>query len=159
MCIRDSYNTVGNSFDKLLSDSRALLLELVLPDGEVVVKEYDREAEDTDGVFEETDLVNIDPDDVDKRTATTLLKDMLGNIVEVNIDGDFVTIEDSADADLINDEDLKADFHGADKEATYNFNSETDIFSLDKNVTPGNAVNVKSFAVDETCLLYTSRCV
>ena len=144
-----NYNVNGNSADKMNSDSRALVLELVLPDGELVQLEYDRDADAADGVYTEDKLVNnFDDEDETKRTATALLEDMIGNIVEVNIDGDFVTI----DAKDNRSDDVKAEleptFH--DDDGAYQYNNESGLFRK-MNVS---ASSRRGLAVNENTVLF-----
>ena len=126
------YNLEGNSFNPMLSDSRALLLELVLPDGTTVVKEYDRDevTSATAGWYEERDLVNLTD-----RTATDLLEEMVGNIVEYSADGDYVAFRSAHKSDNLTPAEfaeLDPEYHNDDP-LTYEYNSDTNVFRADGN--------------------------
>ncbi len=136
------YNLEGNSFNPMLNDSRALLLELVLPTGETVVKEYDRNATAADDVYTEDLLVDRTPGAV---TATKLLEDMVGNIVEYNVDGNYVTFRLHHRSDSLTDaerDELEPEYHN-DAALTYEYNSDTNVFRV-KNTNRGLDVNENS---------------
>ena len=127
-----NYNTEGNSFDLMPTDSQALLIELVLPDGSTVVKEYDREevTSSTTGWYEAKDLVNSD------RTATALLKEMVGNIVEYSADGNYVAFRSVHKSDSLSSTEkteLDPQYYGKDNATTYTYNPDTNVFRASSN--------------------------
>ena len=141
-----NYNIEGNSFDSMLTDSKALLLELVLPTGETVVKEYDREAvtSETSGWYDESDLVNRN--DPANPVATDLLKAMMGNIVEYSADGDNVAFR-TGHKTATDKEDLEPNYH-VNAVDNYRFNSSTGIFRTTVS-TP-----VSAFTVNENSVFF-----
>ena len=126
-----NYNLEGNSFDLMPTDSQALLIELVLPDGSTVVKEYDREevTSSTTGWYEAKDLVTLD------RTATALLKEMVGNIVEYSADGNYVAFRSVHKSDSLSSPEkaeLDPQYHDVDG-VTYTYNPDTNVFRASSN--------------------------
>ena len=131
-----NYNPQGNSFDLMPDDSKALLLELVLPNGDTVVKEYDREevSSDSAAFYEDDELVQ-------NGAATQTLKDMLGNIVEYSSDGDYVAFRKTHKT-ATNDADLAPMYYN-DGVDVFEFNSTTGLFRV-KNTNTAVDVNENS---------------
>ena len=138
----------------MLTDSKALLLELVLPTGETVVKEYDHEevTDDTNGWYEEGDLV--DRTTPTAPAATALLDAMVGKLVEYSSSGDYVAFRENHrsngfEADDLDD--LKPYYHTAAVNQ-YQFNSATGIFRY--VAIDGDAPAVSAFNVNETSVFF-----
>ena len=117
-----NYNLQGNSFDLMPTDSRAILIELVLPNGTTVVKEYDREevSSSTVDFYEDNEIA-------------AQLPNMLGNIVEYSTSGNYVAIRKVYNTPE-NDPDLAPNYYD-NIARVFTFNSKTGVFTAAGNVS------------------------
>ena len=119
-----NYNLQGNSFDLMPTDSQAILIELVLPNGTTVVKEYDREevSSSTVNFYEDNEIA-------------AELPGMLGNIVEYSTSGNYVAIRKVYNT-AENDPDLAPNYYDNENVArVFTFNSKTGVFTAAGNVS------------------------
>ena len=132
-----NYNLSGNSFDSMLVDSKAILVELVLPSGETVVKEYRRDeavsSSNAPDYYE--DLYDANGDPRSDAGIGLLLDDMLGNIVEYKSSGNYVAFRNNHNkTDVTNDQaydpDLAPRYHNAATNE-YEYDSTTGLFRVE----------------------------
>ncbi len=133
-----NYNPEGNSFNPMPDDSQALLLELVLANGETVVKEYDVDEVNstTSNYFTETEV----------RTMLANGK-LVGNIVEYSSKGNYVAFRNNHNTP-VNADPLYAIYHNTNTTSgnKYTFDSATGLF----RVTGGN----QAFDVNEDSVFF-----
>ena len=133
-----NYNPEGNSFNPMPDDSQALLLELVLANGETVVKEYDVDEVNstTSNYFTEAEV----------RTMLANGK-LVGNIVEYSSKGNYVAFRNNHNTP-VNADPLYAIYHNTNTTSgnKYTFDSATGLF----RVTGGN----QAFDVNEDSVFF-----
>ena len=114
----------GNSFDSMLTDSKAVLVELVLPNGDTVVKEYDV----TEAVSSSADRSGYYSYNDDDAEIKSLLPEMIGNIVEYTSSGNYVAFRVTNRTATSNTELAPVYYDGVDK---YTYSSSNGMFRND----------------------------